>query len=148
MIVAFNRQSANPDKPAAMPGTYPWMVYEIDDSREIEFVDLGYEVLSQVDFEALKASIDLTDYLNSIKPPLEPISPRQLRLKLLDLGVTDAAIKDAINSLPSPDNEIALISYEYSVEFDRYSELVAGVAALLGLTDEQMDTIWREGILL
>jgi hypothetical protein len=129
-----------------MPDDYPWIVYEIDDSRESEFLGLGYEVLSPIDFESLKSSIDLTDYNNSTKPPLQPISPRQLRIKLLELGINDAKIKEAINSFPSPDNEVALISYEYSVEFDRYSPLVIGVGELLGLTNDQLDTIWIEGI--
>lgn len=59
MKVCYNLQSENPYKHELMPGTYPWTQYEVED----DFVcPDGMVELPLADFEALKASIDLTAY--------------------------------------------------------------------------------------
>lgn len=59
MKVCYNLQSENPNKHPLMPGTYPWIQYEVDD--DFTCPD-GYTELSLTAFEALKASIDLSAY--------------------------------------------------------------------------------------
>lgn len=83
------------------------------------------------------------------EPRLPPVSPRQIRLQLLILGHNDNSILAAIDSLPNEeDREPARIAYIYATEFDRYDPLVAGIGAILGFTEEQLDDIWKAASLL
>ena len=77
---------------------------------------------------------------------LEPISPRQLRLILLSLGVTESSVDATINSLPSPTKEQAMIAWKYSTMFERNQPMVEALAMALGLSMEQLDVIWSTGI--
>lgn len=75
---------------------------------------------------------------------LIPISPRQIRLALLGLGITQENVKSMIALLPSPTNEQALIAWEYSTYFDRNAPLVESLGLSLGLTSEQLDALWAQ----
>lgn len=74
----------------------------------------------------------------------ETISPRQIRLALLGLGITQENVKSLIALLPSPTNEQALIAWEYSTFFDRNAPLVENLGNQLGLTTEQLDAVWEQ----
>ncbi len=86
--------------------------------------------------------------ISSINPPIEDISPRQIRMALLALGLTEAAIDSAINSLSSPQKEQAMISWKYSTTFKRENEAVAAIGALLNLSSEQLDALWKAAVVL
>jgi len=92
---------------------------------------LGYDFVNAYSFE-------IEDGLNQF----ETISPRQIRLALLALGITQQNVKDMIAQLPSPTNEQALIAWEYSTYFDRNAPLVENLGLSLGLTVDQMNTLW------
>lgn len=70
------------------------------------------------------------------------VSPRQFRTALVLSGISLSSIEAIIDSLPSPNKEIALIAWEYSVEFQRDNPLINQFAPLLGLSSKQIDDIF------
>lgn len=70
------------------------------------------------------------------------VTPRQIRLALLGAGISVQTIEDAINSLPEPNRSAAMITWEYSVEFQRSNPLIQSMAPMLGLTSEQVDQLF------
>jgi hypothetical protein len=92
---------------------------------------LGYDFVNTYSFE-----------IETQANQLETISPRQIRLALLSLGITQENVKTLINALPSPTNEQALIAWEYSTFFERNAPLVEDLGNALGLTTEQLDALW------
>lgn len=74
-----------------------------------------------------------------------PISRKQLKLALLDIGVTEEMIDASINTLPSPAKEQAMIQWKDSSDFKFDHPLVAPLAAALGFNDEQIRSVWVNG---
>lgn len=74
-----------------------------------------------------------------------PISRKQLKLALLDIGVTEEMIDASINTLPSPAKEQAMIQWKDSSDFKFDHPLVAPLAAALGFNDEQIRNVWING---
>jgi hypothetical protein len=72
---------------------------------------------------------------------------RQARLALLSAGKLDD-VDAAIAALPSPDKEAAQISWEYSTEVRRDSDLVAQLAPGLGLDDAALDALFTQAATL
>lgn len=70
------------------------------------------------------------------------VTPRQIRLALLGAGISVQTIEDTINSLPEPNRTAAMITWEYSVEFQRSNPLIQSMAPMLGLTSEQIDQLF------
>ena len=81
---------------------------------------------------------------------LPTLSPRQLRLALLGLGVTAAQVEAQIAAMPgtNADREAALIEWEYATTYQRDHQLVVALGAALGLTAAQIDAAWREAATL
>lgn len=77
------------------------------------------------------------------------ITPRQLRLSLFIVkGLSDADVVAAVNQLPEPDRTLALVAWEYSIEYDRTEPMVDAVAYLLNLTAQDVIDVWNAGVLL
>ena len=89
--------------------------------------------------------VDCTFEILQVNPPIEDISPRQIRMALLNLGLAENAIDGAISNLSSPQKEQAQIAWKYSTSFKRDAEAVAIIGALLSLSSEQLDQIWKIG---
>jgi hypothetical protein len=71
------------------------------------------------------------------------ITPRQIRLQLLKLGITSQMVIDAIGEhIQEPDKTVALIEWDHAISFNRYAPFVDCVGQLLGLTTEQIDNLW------
>jgi hypothetical protein len=68
MMIAYTKQSSNPLKLVAMPDDYYWEKYEIDETLQEQFANLGYIVLTVENFETQMAAIDLTAYNTAIAP--------------------------------------------------------------------------------
>jgi hypothetical protein len=72
-----------------------------------------------------------------------PLSARQLRLGLLQAGITGSTVAATLNAMPEgAEKESALIEWEYATTFVRTHELIGLVGSALGLTPEQIDTMW------
>lgn len=101
---------------------------------------------------ALTAKTALESQVAALEAQLNPIdvngfailSAVQVRLALLAAGITFAHVDAAIDALPAGvERDTARTYWEYSVELHREHPLIAQFAAALGLTDEQVDTMWR-----
>lgn len=116
-----------------------------------EFTDKE-SLLQDVDFQGLDEHTKslLLNKLDSNEPVLPPpqntvplsVTPRQIRTALVLSGISLSSIEAIIESLPSPNKEIALIAWEYSVEFQRNNPLINQLAPLLGLSSKQIDDIF------
>lgn len=78
--------------------------------------------------------------------PLLPVIPtivtmRQARLALLQAGKL-SAVQVAIDALPSPQKEAALIEWDYSSEVHRDKPFVQMLGAVIGLTSAQLDQLF------
>lgn len=85
--------------------------------------------------------------LGSMRAAMPAISMRQCRLALLSAGLLDD-VPAAIAALPSPEKEVAEIEWEYAHDIVRTAPLVAALASALGLTAEQVDTLFQEAATL
>lgn len=84
----------------------------------------------------------------TITPVLEvlaDISPRQISLALLSLGITETQVIAAINQLSSPQKEQGMIAWNRSNYFVRTEPAVAMIGQLMGLTSSQLDQVWIIG---
>lgn len=82
-------------------------------------------------------------------PPLAPLSARQLRLGLVTNGFTLVQVEATIDAIENAqDREVARIEWEYASQFDRAHPLIEQVGAALGLTPEQIDTMWQAALAL
>lgn len=75
--------------------------------------------------------------------PIVDITPRQIRLALEKSGISLSSVDTALDSLPEPIRTFAKIEWEHSVIFDRTVPLVTQMGAMLGITPEQIDNLWR-----
>ena len=128
---------------------------------EIKFVCYHPTQLALLEADAALMGTSLDDHTQMladwvaayVPPPPEPIAVprivtmRQARLALLGAGKL-AAVNAAINALPSPTKEAAMIEWEYSQEVNRQNGLVAQLAPLLGMTDADLDALFIAGAAL
>lgn len=140
MKVCYNTNILNKNKDPLIPTEYPWIEYHVEDN----FVcPEGFLELSETDFETMKSAIDISAFNNALaKATIHNVTPRQIRLALLQYGINESMIDAALNSLPEPQKSIALIEWNYSSFFERNWPLVDQVAALLGWTESQIDSLW------
>jgi len=69
----------------------------------------------------------------------QSVTMASARIVLLRAGITDAAVRAQIASMPEPQSAEALIAWEFRATVRRDSDLVAGLGPALGLTDAQID---------
>lgn len=70
------------------------------------------------------------------------VSQRQLRTQLVLNGFDLNDIQIAINELSEPNKSIAQIAWDYAITFERDSTLLMCLATNLGLTQNEVDTIF------
>lgn len=120
--------------------------YEIEHSR---FVDEGYYIL--VDW--LQEG-NIPEEIPYVEPPpyiapIPSLTPRQLRLLLLQMGIQLTAIDQYIEAIVDPAQKaIAKVEWEYASEYKRDHQLVVQIGEALGMTSEQMDEGFRQASLL
>ena len=107
------------------------------------------EFATETEASAYKTANGLSEEIIAVEeeepgevPPIVPISPRQIRLQLLYIGITEDMILAALGSLESPTREAALIEWEHSLEFRRDHPLVPTVGMMLGWDESQLDDLW------
>ena len=113
--------------------------------------DFATQAEAEAHFQSLKDSgyygvVGEYDHeIVSISPVFVDISPRQLRLVLLSMGLSEASVDAIINQLPSPQKEQAMIAWKYSTTFVRIAPMVAEIGAMLSLSSDNLDQIWIAG---
>lgn len=128
---------------------------------EIKFVSYHPTQLALLEADAALMGTSLDDHAQMladwvaayVPPPPEPVAVpqivtmRQARLALLGAGkLTD--VNAAINALPSPTKEAAMIEWEYSQEVQRHNGFVSLLAPVLGMTEADMDALFIAGAAL
>jgi hypothetical protein len=94
---------------------------------------------SQCKLKVKELGLDYGDF-DLAQRVVPPCSPRQIRLWLLGLGVTESMILAQINSIPDAMTRAAtLIEYEYALSFERSHQFVDSVGSALGLSSDQID---------
>ena len=78
------------------------------------------------------------------EPVPQSITARQARLALLSIGKL-GDVDTAIAGMPSPQKEQAQIEWEYATAIERQHEFVGNLGAALGLTDSQVDDLFKAG---
>lgn len=72
-----------------------------------------------------------------LRAAMPPLSPRQIRLGLASIGITEAAV-DALLA----DDAMGMIEWKHATEFKRTHPLVTALSAALSLPAEQIDALW------
>lgn len=89
----------------------------------------------------------IAEYVAPPPPPLAPLTRRQLRLGLLSNGITTADVEAAIAAIPDPmDRAVAEIEWADASTYERDHHLIEQVGSALGLTHEQIDTMWEAAL--
>jgi len=77
-----------------------------------------------------------------VKVP-DAVTPRQLRLALIDAGITLQQVETAINSIEGDVvKEKALVEWEYAIKFERANQLTVSIGTAVGLTSNQIDQLF------
>ena len=86
----------------------------------------------------------LMDWRNN----LAEITPKQLRLVLLENGINSIKVEAAIASIENETTrEVASIEWNYATGYKRTNENLVMIATeLLGLTEEQIDAMWLDAL--
>lgn len=70
--------------------------------------------------------------------PLVPLNPRQIRLALLNIGITEAMVDEAL--LDNPEGQI---EWKYAPTYLRDHHLIGALSAHFELPEEQVDDLWK-----
>lgn len=132
------------------------MNYAVIDNGIVENIivaDEGFTIDGKTLVPADGAAIgDTWDGSMFIKPPAPPevfpdLTMRQFRLALIAAGL-DEAVEAALVAMPGTAGKMARAEYEYASTVVRDNSLVSGLSGSLGLTEEQINTMWRSAVLL
>ena len=82
-------------------------------------------------------------------PPVKPLTRRQFRLALVMNSYNLADIEAVINSIEdATQRQITLIEWQDGTTFERDSQNLIAMAAMLDLSKAQVDTLWAQGLTL
>jgi hypothetical protein len=89
----------------------------------------------------------LPEYVPVVDPVPEVVTMRQARLALLGAGLL-AQVNTAVANMPGTDGDAARIEWEFSSTVERHRPLVLSLITALGLTDAQLDELFRQAAAL
>lgn len=117
-----------------------------------ETLEDGSVVLSEADrpedwADMLLSGVSIAAY-DPPPAPLEPLNPKQIRLGLLAMGITEEDIEARLALLDEPERTQALIAWRYAPGYVRTDPLLVQIAAALQLDDETIDQFWRQAMAL
>lgn len=82
-----------------------------------------------------------------LRPHMPKLTARQFRLGFVQAGHAIASIDAAIEAISDPTTkEMARIEWEYATTFNRVHPLISQIATGLGLTEEQIDSMWAAAV--
>jgi hypothetical protein len=85
--------------------------------------------------------------VNHVFTFIPSVTPRQIRLKLLMLGITESRIDEIINNLASG-KEFTMITWKYSTMFERQNPLVPIIENIMSFNSSEIDQLWLQAGLL
>jgi hypothetical protein len=105
------------------------------DSSEFEYL-LPIGSVEITDEEAAA----LAEANKPVPPPVTQISPRQIRMAL-----TQMSLRTTVETAIASGDQDMKDWYEFSTYFDRNHPQVLAMAAVLGVSDAQLDALWALG---
>jgi len=75
---------------------------------------------------------------NKAKVPTQARS-MNLRLVLIQNGISIQSVYDKIANLPSPNNELGYQMFEYATHYDRNNQMINTLAQLMNVSQKQLD---------
>ncbi|ASY63618.1 hypothetical protein SJ05684_c21770 [Sinorhizobium sojae CCBAU 05684] len=82
--------------------------------------------------------------IEEVRAAMPNLTARQLRLGLVSGGFSIVQVDAAIAAMPDGvEKENAKIEWEYATTFKRTHALIGSIGAALGLTEDQIDTMWN-----
>jgi hypothetical protein len=76
------------------------------------------------------------------------VSARQIRTAMVMSGVSITFVESVIDSMEEPTRTMAQIAWDFSYRFYRQNPLVILLGPAIGLTDAQLDELWKLAITL
>ena len=113
----------------------------IEDNSTIERFDF-----TRADFPDAQPPA-LPEYVPVVDPVPEVVTMRQARLALLGAGML-TQVNTAVANMPGAAGDAARIEWEFSSTVERNRPLVLSLIAALGLTDAQLDDLFRQAAAL
>jgi hypothetical protein len=124
---------------------------------EVEGVDHNTDLLEM--FAGREFYPDKNEIGEMPLPPTAALSRRQFfqigamkglitydeALAAVQHGAIPASVEEYIKSLPADQQFSARMLIAGASEFDRYNPMTESLAHFMGLTDDQLDALWREG---
>lgn len=85
-----------------------------------------------------------SDEIEQRRPKIRAVSPRQIRLAILQSGLSLQQIDSIINNIADSTAKIkAQVEWNYAIQFERDHPLIAQFGAALNLTSAQIDAIFN-----
>lgn len=75
--------------------------------------------------------------------PLQSLTPRQIRLALFSVGITEGMVDSALVG-----NDVGIIEWKYASSFNRNNPLITALGPAFNLDEEQIDTLWVNAMTL
>jgi len=139
------------------PATLPWGIVlssgfirtDPASFTAAEIADAGYvEATVPPEYDPASEQLDWDGAAWTVEalpePPLVPITPRQMLIGLLSIGITEAMVLAELDAIADPqERAIALIEWQRAGTIDRGHPLVDELAATFELPSEQVDDLWR-----
>ena len=88
--------------------------------------------------------------LDAIKNPVDNsgfpvLSAVQLRLGIVESGISVLKIEDTIDNIPDEKQRIRVRTYwEFATQFERHHPLILGMLQLLEMSESEADELWRK----
>ena len=105
-------------------------------------------MIKMVNGEPVEMSPEEEAEFLSTRDPLgvsyKALTARQLRLCLLNNGITPAMVDDQLALMASPAKDVAIIEWEYASSYERDHPLIDQLGAAFNLTTEQINVMWKQ----
>lgn len=114
------------------------------DIYTLHFGDLSLELpagTTEADLDQARTDWEVSAGIDT-RPVPQSVSMRQARLALLGAGLL-AAAQSALDAMTGTAGEAARIEWEYAGSVGRNSALIGSVGSQLGLTEAQIDDLFR-----
>ena len=115
------------------------------DGRKIEFKTL-VEAQNYASENSVNVQIQMIDDVSAtdIKPKhYQTITRKQAKKALVLSGVALESIDVAINSMPEPQKTLSMIEWQDSSVLERDHDLVILLGSMIGLREDQIDSLWE-----
>lgn len=103
------------------------------------------QLIAEWEFDEDGERVNTIPHYVAAPPPAPPITRRQLRLTLVRNGIALSTVEGAIAAMPEGlEKAEAQIEWADASEFERSHPTLLLIASALGLTEEQVDAMWRQ----